>query len=125
MSPVLVIEGAEAEPSGKVRTPLKAVAPVTVSVPAIVAFSSTSNVSMCAVPSRYKSLNSVPDAPKSMSLSVTGSIAPSCIRTCSTAELLTSVNIPTLLLLVSTTTLLRASTSAISPTYAPSVDVPS
>ena len=77
MSPVFVIEGAEAEPSGKVRTPLKAVAPVTVSVPAIVAFSSMSNVSICAVPSMYKSLNSALDEPKSISLSVTGTIAPS------------------------------------------------
>ena len=62
---------------------------------------------------------------KSISLSVTGSIAPSWILTCSTAEELTSLKNPTRLLLVSITTLFSASTSAISPTYAPSVDEPS
>ena len=107
-------------------TPALAVtAPVTPNVPATVAFSSTSSVSMCAVPSMCRSLNSVPDAPKSISLSVTGSIAPSWILTCSTAEELTSLKNPTRLLLVSTTTLFSASVSAISPTYAPSVDEPS
>ena len=125
VSPVLVIEGAEAEPSGILRISARVVAPVTPNVPATVAFSSTSSVSMCAVPSMCRSLNSVPDAPKSISLSVTGSIAPSWILTCSTAEELTSLKNPTRLLLVSTTTLFSASVSAISPTYAPSVDEPS
>ena len=77
------------------------------------------------MPSRYKSLNSKEAVPKSMSLSDTGIIAPSCIRTCSTAEELTSVKKPTLLFVVSVATLLSASTSAIRLTYEPSVDVPS
>ena len=52
-------------------------APVTSSVPATVAFSSTSRVSICAVPSKNISLNSNDAVPKSISLSVTGTIAPS------------------------------------------------
>ena len=55
----------------------RVVAPVTPSVPATVAFTSTSSVSIWAVPSRNKSLNSKEDVPRSISLSVTGTIAPS------------------------------------------------
>ena len=53
------------------------VTPVTPKVPATVAFTSTSKVSTCAVPSKNKSLNSKEDVPKSISLFVTGTIAPS------------------------------------------------
>ena len=55
------------------------VAPVTPKVVPIVAASSTVRVSMVAVPSKYKFLNSKEEVPKSMSLSVTGIIAPSAI----------------------------------------------
>ena len=79
--------------------------PVTPSVPAIVAFTSTSSVSTCAVPSRKRSLNSNELVPRSISLSVTGTTAPSCILICSTALLETSTKKPTLLFVPSTTTL--------------------
>ena len=92
---------------------LSVVAPVTPRVPATVAFASTARVSMVAVPSRYKSLNSSEDVPRSISLSVTGTIAPSCIRTCSTADPETSTYTPHLLLVESTTILLRKSKSPI------------
>ena len=55
----------------------RVVLPLTVKLPMIPAFASTSSVSMCAVPSRNKSLNSNELVPKSISLSVTGTIAPS------------------------------------------------
>ncbi len=92
------------------------VLPLTVKFPIIPAFASTSSVSMCAVPSIYKSLNSRELVPRSISLLVTGTMAPSWIRICSTAALDTSTNTPTRLLAVSITTLLRASASAISGT---------
>jgi len=53
------------------------VAPVTPKVPATVPFTSTSSVSICAVPSIKRSLNSRELVPKSISLSVTGDITPS------------------------------------------------
>ena len=53
------------------------VAPVTPKVPATVPFTSTSKVSTWAVPSKNKSLNSNELVPKSISLSVTGTMAPS------------------------------------------------
>ena len=96
-----------------VRPPLRAVTPATVSVVAIVADSSTSRTSICAVPSIKRSLNSKVDPPKSMSLSVTGTITPSWIRNCSTATPPTSLYTLILLFDVSTTTLFFASTSAI------------
>ena len=76
-------------------------------------------------PSTYKSLNFNEDVPMSISSSVTGTIAPSCILSCSTADPLTSLKKPILLLLVSITTLFSASLSAIKGTYAPSVELPS
>ena len=48
-----------------VSVPESVVLPVTPRVPATVALSSTSSVSMCAVPSRYKSRNSLVAVPKS------------------------------------------------------------
>jgi len=65
------------------------------------------------MPSTYKSLNSKLDVPRSISLSVTGTIAPSCIRNCSTAADDTSLKNPMRLLDVSITTLFNASVSAI------------
>ena len=41
-------------------------------VPPLMSAVSATSASMFAVPSRYRSLNSLPDAPKSMSLSVVG-----------------------------------------------------
>ena len=61
-------------------------APVTPNVPATVALSSTVRVSILAVPSRWKSLNCNDVVPKSISLLVIGTIAPSWIRTCWTEE---------------------------------------
>ena len=52
--------------------PESVVLPVTPRVPATVAFSSTSSVSICAVPSRYKSRNSLVDVPKSRRFVVDG-----------------------------------------------------
>ncbi len=52
---------------------------------AVISVPSKFNVSILAVPSINKSLNSREEVPKSTSLSVTGTIAPSCILTCSTA----------------------------------------
>ena len=66
------------------------VAPVTPKVVPTVAASSTVNVSIVAVPSKYKSLNSSELVPKSMSLSVTGTIAPSAMYNCCTGLLDTS-----------------------------------
>ena len=80
---------------------LRVVVPVTpnvlpiVNVPATAPLISTSSVSMCAVPSKYKSLNSKPDVPKSISLVITGIIAPSEKRNCSTAAEDTSTKTPT------------------------------
>ena len=73
-------------------------------------------VSIKAVPSMYKFLNSRVDPPRSMSLSVTGAIRPSEIRICSTAAALTSTNTPCLLLPVSITILFKPSGSAIKGT---------
>ena len=53
-------------------------------VPALISAVSATKASMLAVPSRYKSLNSREAVPRSMSLSVTGTIAPSWILSCST-----------------------------------------
>jgi len=58
------------------------VAPVTPKVVPTVAASSTVKISMVAVPSNYKPLNSKEAEPKSISLSVTGRIAPSAIYIC-------------------------------------------
>jgi hypothetical protein len=52
---------------------------------AVIAVPSKLNVSILAVPSINKSLNSKLDVPKSISLSVIGTIAPSCILNCCTA----------------------------------------
>jgi len=46
---------------------------------------SATKLSMFAVPSINKSLNSREEVPKSISLSVIGTIAPSCILNCCTA----------------------------------------
>ena len=48
------------------------VLPSTVRFPMTPAFPSTSNVSMCAVPSRNRSLHSIVDVPKSLVLSGVG-----------------------------------------------------
>jgi hypothetical protein len=57
-----------------------------ISVPvAVTAVPSKLNVSIFAVPSINKSLNSREEVPKSISLSVIGTIAPSCILNCCTA----------------------------------------
>ena len=53
---------------------LNSLVPVTVRLPIIPAFASTSSVSMCAVPSKNKSLHSNVDVPKSLALSVEGTI---------------------------------------------------
>ena len=53
---------------------------------AVIAVPSKFNVSILAVPSINKSLNSREDVPKSISLSVIGTIAPSCILNCCTAD---------------------------------------
>ena len=58
-----------------------------ISVPvAVIAVPSKLRVSIFAVPSINKSLNSREEVPKSISLSVMGTIAPSCIINCCTAE---------------------------------------
>ena len=77
------------------------------------------------VPSKKASLNSREDVPKSISLSVTGTIAPSCILICSTAALLTSTKKPQRLLLVSTTSLFKKSWSPIISMLPPSPAPPS
>ena len=89
------------------RVPPTVVLPVTSSVPAIVALASTSKVSTCIVPSKNPSLNSKELVPKSMSLSVTGTIAPSWMRICSTADPPTSTKTPQRLLVLSTTILFK------------------
>ena len=61
------------------------------------------------VPSKYASLNSNELVPKSISLSVTGTIAPSCILICSTAAEDTSTNTPHLLFVLSATILFKKS----------------
>ena len=88
-------------------------------MPAIV-IASASNV-----PLMYASLNCRALAPKSISLSVTGTIAPSWIRTCSTAELLTSTKKPQRLLVLSTTSLFKKSWSPIVSILPPSPAPPS
>ena len=89
------------------------VAPVTPKVPATVPFTSTSSVSICAVPSINRSLNSRELVPKSISLSVTGDITPSDILICSTAALETSTKTPQRLLVLSATILFKKSRSPI------------
>jgi hypothetical protein len=89
------------------------VAPVTPKVPATVPFTSTSSVSICAVPSMKRSLNSNELVPKSISLSVTGDITPSEILICSTAAEDTSTNTPQRLLVLSATILFKKSKSPI------------
>ena len=74
----------------KVVLPVTPNVPPTVAFPIIPALASTSNVSIWAVPSKYKSLNSNELVPKSTSLSVTGIIAPSAMYNCCTGLLLTS-----------------------------------
>ena len=59
-------------------------------VPPFMSAVSATKASTVAVPSKNKSLNSKELVPRSMSLSVTGTIAQSCIRICSTADELTS-----------------------------------
>jgi hypothetical protein len=70
-----------------VNVPAAGVVPpiVASTVPALISAVSATKLSMFAVPSIYKSLNSNKEVPKSISLSVTGTIAPSCILICSTA----------------------------------------
>ena len=82
-------------------------------VPPFISAVSATRASTVAVPSKNKSLNSKELVPKSMSLSVTGTIAPSCTLICSTAALDTSTKNPMRLLLPSTTTLFRKSKSRI------------
>ena len=97
-------------------------------VPPLISAVSATRLSIFAVPSMCKSLNSAPVAPKSTSLSVTGTIAPSWKRTCSTEEELTSTKTPIRLLLSLTTTLFRGVTtpgSPIRPITGPSAAVPS
>ena len=53
---------------------------------AVIAVPSKLIASTLAVPSINKSLNSREEVPKSISLSVMGTIAPSCILNCCTAE---------------------------------------
>ena len=60
-------------------------APVDVIVVPPKLIASAANVSIFAVPSINKSLNSREEVPKSISLSVIGTIAPSCILNCCTA----------------------------------------
>lgn len=92
-------EGVIAEATSAVRVTVSVAAsprvvfPFTVKFAVIVALSSTVSVSIVAVPSINKSLNSKLDVPRSMSLSVTGTITPSCILICSTAEEDTSLKI--------------------------------
>ena len=85
-------------------------------------------LSTYATPSIYRSLNSAPDAPKSTSLSVTGTMTPSWKRTCSVDTEATSTKTPTRLLVSSTTTLLIGVVtpgSPINPMTGPSAAVPS
>ena len=56
------------------KSPLKSAFPVKVRLPIIPAFSSTSNVSMCAVPSMNKSFHSFDEDPKSNEPSSSGMI---------------------------------------------------
>ena len=60
------------------------VAPST--VPPLISAVSATKASTVTVPSKKASLNSNELVPKSISLSVTGTIAPSCILICSTAD---------------------------------------
>ena len=55
-------------------------------VPPFMSAVSATRLSILAVPSMNKSLNSKLDVPKSMSLSVIGTMAPSCILNCCTEE---------------------------------------
>jgi len=89
------------------------IAPPLISILENVAAPVTVTESMYPTPSTYRSLNLSEDVPMSMSSSVTGTIAPSCILSCSTADPLTSLKKPIRLLLVSITTLFSASLSAI------------
>ena len=82
-------------------------------VPPFMSAVSATKASTVAVPSKYKSLNSRELVPKSMSLSVTGTIAPSWILTCSTAAPPTSTYTPQRLFVLSTTILLKKSKSPI------------
>ena len=77
------------------------------------------------VPSKYASLNSNELVPKSISLSVTGTIAPSCILICSTAAEDTSTNTPHLLFVLSATILFKKSKSPIVWILPPCPAVPS
>ena len=83
------------------------VAPST--VPPLMSAVSATSASVVTVPSKYASLNSTELVPKSMSLSVTGTIAPSCIRICSTALEDTCTKTPKRLLVLSVTILFRKS----------------
>ena len=69
--------------------------------------------SILAVPFKNKSLNWTLELPKSTSLSVTGTTAPSSTLICSVAVPLTSIKNPTRLLAVSTTILFKKSWSPI------------
>ena len=121
--PWIVLEPVTAPVTARVLDSV--VAPVTPKVPATVPFASTSSVSTCAVPSIKRSLNSNELVPRSISLSVTGTIAPSCILICSTAELETSTKKPQRLLVLSATILLRKSKSPIVWMLPPCPAVPS
>ena len=88
-------------------------APVTPNVPATVALTSTSKVSIWAVPSINKSLNSKEDVPKSTSLSVTGETTQYDILICYTAALETSTKTPQRLFVLSATILFKKSWSPI------------
>ena len=82
-------------------------------VPASIFAVSATSASILAVPSINKSLNCCPLAPKSISSSVVGSIAPSVIFTCSVDVLDTSTNILIVLSVVHIHTLFFASVSPI------------
>ena len=78
-------------------------------VPPFISAVSATSASVVSVPSKKASLNSNELVPKSISLSVTGTIAPSCIRICSTALEDTSTKIPKRLLVLSVTILFKKS----------------
>ena len=99
------------------------VAPST--VPPFISAVSATKASVVTVPSKYASLNSTELVPKSMSLSVTGTIAPSWILICSTAALETSTNTPQRLLVLSATILFKKSKSPIVCILPPCPAVPS
>ena len=94
-------------------------------VPPLISAVSATKASVVTVPSKKASLNSKELVPKSMSLSVTGTIAPSWILICSTADEETWTKKPQRLFVLSTTILLRKSKSPIVWMLPPCPAVPS